>query len=89
MMSQMRTTLTLDPDVAAKLRGLSRERGISFKEAVNSTLRRGLAPAQARQPYKVPTLPIGLREELNLDKANALAAELEDEEIVRKMQLGK
>lgn len=85
----MRTTLTLDPDVAAKLRALSRERGISFKEAVNSTLRRGLAPAPARKPYRLPTRDMGVWRGVNLDKANALAAELEDEEILRKMRLAK
>ncbi|MEN8114897.1 MAG: hypothetical protein ABFS21_10985 [Actinomycetota bacterium] len=38
----MRTTVALDPDVAEKLRQLMKERDITFKEAVNSTLRMGL-----------------------------------------------
>ena len=36
----MRTTLTLDEDVAAKLRRLARQRRESFNEIVNSVLRR-------------------------------------------------
>jgi len=39
----MRTTLTLDDDVAAKLKTESRRAGRPFKEIVNETLRAGLA----------------------------------------------
>lgn len=42
----MRTTLSLDDDVAAKLRDLAHRRKRPFKEVVNEVLRRGLA-AQA------------------------------------------
>lgn len=38
----MRTTLTLDDDVAAGLEQLQKARKISFKQAVNETIRRGL-----------------------------------------------
>ena len=38
----MRTTLTLDDDVAAELDRLRRQRGSSLKEVVNEALRRGL-----------------------------------------------
>ncbi len=41
MMLHMRTTVTLDPDVAAKLKQTARDSGISFKEALNTTVRRG------------------------------------------------
>lgn len=87
MMLGMRTTLTLDPDVAAKLRELSRERGISFKEAVNSTLRRGLKPEAARKPYRVPTRPLGYRFGDMLP--SRLLTVLDDEEFARKRALGK
>ena len=40
--SHLRTTLTLDEDVAAKLREETRRRNTSFKETVNACLRRGL-----------------------------------------------
>jgi hypothetical protein len=86
----MRTTVTLEPDVAAKLRRLAHERGISFKEALNSALRLGLAEgAGAARPYRLPARRMGLRPGIELDKALRLAAELEDAETVRKLELRK
>ena len=86
----MRTTVTLDPDVAAKLKAVARERGISFKQALNQAVRAGLGtgrrPAAAFKPY---TQPMGLRAGLNLDKALGLAAALEDDEILRRLTLRK
>ena len=38
----MRTTLTLDDDVAAKLRAEMRRSGMSFREVLNDAIRRGL-----------------------------------------------
>jgi hypothetical protein len=86
----MRTTVTLDPDVAAKLRAVSRERGISFKEALNSAVRAGLAATGGTaKPYRMPARPMGLRPGIELDRALALAAELEDAEIARRLELRK
>lgn len=85
----MRTTLTLDPDIAQQLQAAARERGVSFKEIVNSTLRRGLNSAAEPQPYRVRARPMGLRPGYNLDKALQLAADFEDEELIHKMQLRK
>lgn len=85
----MRTTIDLDPDVDAKLRSLARERGVPLKTVINDALRAGTRPAVEDEPYRFPTHPLGARPEFNLDKATQLAAELEDEEIVRKMRLGK
>lgn len=86
----MRTTVTLDPDVEAKLRAAMRERGISFKVALNDAVRSGL-DQRSHEPkrYRMPTAPMGLRPGFNLDKALRLAGELEDEEIIRKLELGK
>src|SRR6476660_5180218 len=39
----MRTTITLEPDVQALIRTATKERGISFKEALNSAVRAGLS----------------------------------------------
>jgi hypothetical protein len=88
----MRTTVTLDPDVEAKLRATMRERGVSFKVAINDAVRSGLGghgngPAARR--YRMPTAPLGVRPGVNLDKALTLAGELEDAEILRKLELGK
>ena len=53
----MRTTLTLDPDVVAALRGAQRRTGASWKEVVNNAIRMGartdLAPrAPVAAPYQ-------------------------------------
>ena len=86
----MRTTVTLDPDLAARLRALARERGASFKETLNSVVRRGLAETTGSpRPFRLRTQAMGLRPGIDLDKALQLAAELEDAEIVRKLQLRK
>jgi hypothetical protein len=87
----MRTTVTLDPDLAAKLRALARERGVSFKEAMNNALRRGLAPGDAgsRGPYRLASRPLGLRPGVDIEHALRLAGELEDAETIRKLELRK
>ena len=87
----MRTTVTLDPDLAAKLQALARERGVSFKEALNGAIRRGLssAAADAGQPYRLPSRRLGLRPGIDLEHALRLAGELEDAETIRKLELRK
>lgn len=85
----MRTTVTLDDDVAAALQATARERGLSFKEALNSALRAGLSAPAKRRPYRVPARALGLRPGVDLDRALRLAAELEDEETARKLKLRK
>jgi len=60
----VRTTLTLDDDVSAKLRREMRNSGKSFKQTVNEFLRLGLnAPARLKPAKKfvVRTWPLGLR----------------------------
>lgn len=86
----MRTTVTLDPDVAAKLRFLARERGVSFKAALNDAVRTGLtAGASPTRRFRVHARPLGVRPGVNLDKALSLAGEIEDTEILRKLELRK
>lgn len=84
----MRTTITLEPDVEALLQKLMRERGMSFKEAVNSCLRAALRPAVPRVDYVFPTFDLG---EPSVDMVHALrlAADLEDEEVAREMSVGR
>jgi hypothetical protein len=84
----MRTTVTLDPDTEALVKRRMRERGLSFKDAVNDAIRAGLAPSGARRRFSTPTADLGVPA-VNLDRALALAAELEDEELVRKQRAGK
>lgn len=82
--------MTLDEDVAAALQSLARDRGVSFKEALNASVRAGLSgAASAPTDYRVPARPLGLRPDVDLDKALQLAGALEDEEIVRRLELRK
>ncbi|MPZ65008.1 MAG: antitoxin [Pseudonocardiaceae bacterium] len=83
----MRTTVTLDPDTAALIRRRMRERGISFKQALNDTIRAG-ADVHGEAPFRTVTAPLGVPA-VNLDRALQVAAELEDEELVRKIRVGK
>ena len=65
-----------------------RERGLSFKEAINYAIRAGLAPGSGEpRPYTTPRA-LGPAH-LDLTKALALAAELEDQEIVRRLAEGR
>jgi hypothetical protein len=84
----MRTTVTLEPDTDAAVRKLMRERGLSFKEAVNAAIRAGTTPRAKRPPFRTPTFAMGAPA-VPIDKALRLAADLEDEEIMRKLQLRK
>ena len=86
----MRTTVTLDPDVEASLKKHMRARDISFKEAVNTAIRAGLSMSTApATPYRQQTFAMGLRSEVSLVKALALASDLEDEAILSKLELRK
>lgn len=80
----MRTTVTLDPDTDALVKRLMRERGFSFKDAVNYAIRAGLAP-EGREPRRTPTFRMGLDPAVPWDKALQVAATLEDEELIRRL----
>lgn len=84
----MRTTLTLDEDVAGQLRELSRHSGESFKEVVNATLRRGLRGEKTahRLPrFKVEPKACGFRPGVDVLRLNRLNDELELEDFQRKL----
>jgi hypothetical protein len=84
----MRTTLTLEPDVEALVHRVMRERGISLKEAVNAGLRRGLRSSDdSPVPFKPRVFDMG-RPLVDLTRANALAADLEDEALIQKLRAG-
>lgn len=83
----MRTTVTLDPDVEAIIQKTMREQGLSFKQALNDAVRRGVAPRKSRA-FRTPTFDMG-EPLVPLTKALALAADLEDDEILRKLAAGK
>jgi hypothetical protein len=82
-MSIVRTTLTVDDDLAQALKERAFRTGASFKAVVNEALRSGLentgAAPRARQHRLRPASLGGVRPALDLDKALRLADSLEDE----------
>jgi hypothetical protein len=86
----MRTTVTLDPDVQALLKKAMRKHDASFKQTLNDAVRTGLgkpAPKASPTAWEFPTYDCG-EPLVDLTKANALAGELEDLEIIAKMKRG-
>ncbi len=75
----MRTTLTLDEDVARLLKQQTRRSGKSFKEAVNHFLRLGLSAARQapNKPFVVTPINLGLPEGFNLDNVEKVIEMLE------------
>jgi len=85
MATTTRTTVTLDPELAAQLKELASRRKAPFETVVNDTVRAGLETVKiVRPPYKVESRPMGLRPGVDLTHALALAAELDDEKILRR-----
>lgn len=73
----MRTTLTLDPDVASRLRRLSR--GGRFKDVVNEALRRGLERLESKEPrreYRIRAVKV-YPKRTDLDNVAEVLAEIE------------
>jgi hypothetical protein len=81
----MRTTLTLDDDLAGLLKRRARELDIPFKEVVNRTIRAGLGEEAAPSPHPAPKTishSFGFRPGVDLDKLGQLADELEAQAFV-------
>jgi hypothetical protein len=79
----MRTTLTIDDDVAAELDRLRRMRDVGLKEIVNDALRRGLremaAAPKRKKPVRTQPLESGGLLVASLDNIAELLAEIEGE----------
>lgn len=76
----VRTTLTLDDDVAAKLKAAARRTGLPFRAVVNDTLRRGLVSvrAPAREPFHISPRSLGgLKAGVQIDDVAALLEQVE------------
>jgi hypothetical protein len=85
----MRTTLTLDPDVAKMVDDEVHRVRKPFKQVVNDALRRGLAsPGHSRRlkPYRVKPHPSPLRPGIDRGRLNALVDEQEDAAVLRLAQ---
>lgn len=84
----MRTTITLEPDVEALIRKVMKERGISFKEALNSSVRAGLTKSKGnKRGFVQKSYSMGSEQYFRWDKALATADAIEDEELGRKLSL--
>jgi len=88
-MRTMRTTLTLDDDLAALLHRRARETGATFRDVVNQAIRAGLLPIATEPRYQPRVHSLGIRPDVDITKALQLVGQLEDDEIIRKMELGK
>lgn len=89
----MRTTLTIRDEIAKALKEKAFQLGKSFKDTVNEILQAGLTathlPPQAKAYTLEPSQLGGTPTNIDLDKTLQLADTLEDDEIVRKLQLRK
>jgi CRISPR/Cas system endoribonuclease Cas6 (RAMP superfamily) len=86
----MRTTLTLDPDVAQTLKSRLSESKATLKEIVNDALRRGLSVESQRpkKPFRVTSYSLGFRPGIDTDKLGQLADELETQAFAAKAARG-
>jgi hypothetical protein len=88
----MRTTLTLDDELARELKRIAHRTETPFKDVVDRVLRAGIAMLDRtprRRPPPARTFKMGVPVGVDLDKALRLSSQLEDEEIVRKIALRK
>jgi hypothetical protein len=84
----VRTTVTLDPDTRRLVEQAMRERGLTFKEAVNAAIRVGLAKApDQQQAYTTPSELGPAR--IDVTKTLRIAADLEDEVLARRLAEGR
>ncbi|MXW45849.1 MAG: antitoxin [Gammaproteobacteria bacterium] len=88
----MRSTVRIDDDLMTTVKTRARGEGVSMTRMLNRLVRLGLEAlsreADKPRPYREKTFRMG-RPQVNLDKALALVASLEDEETLRKMSLRK
>jgi hypothetical protein len=83
----MRTTVTLDDDTLALVHRVMKERGVSFKKALNDAIREG-AQRRAKPPrFETRTADLGVPT-VNLERALQVAAEFEDGELIRRQRRG-
>jgi len=79
----MRTTLTLDDDVAERARKIADDRGVALKQVVNEALRAGLremGKPRRLTPYRTRPHRMGLRPGISLDNIQELLAQVQGED---------
>jgi hypothetical protein len=83
----MRTTTTLDTDVEKLIRDCMKQRGVSFKQALNDAVRAGLGRGHSlpTRRFVQKTYSLGPVRNFNWDKALFVAEAIEDEDFSRKL----
>jgi hypothetical protein len=87
----MRTTVRIEDDLLRQLKERAHRENVSISSFLNRLIRDGLArPRSAKppRPYRQKVHNMG-PPKINLDKALSFAAQLEDEEIIKKLLAGK
>ncbi len=84
----MRTTITLESDARLLVERAMRERGLSFKDAVNEAIRAGLGPPEPDGRRYTTARALG-PPRVDVTKALSLAGELEDEALARRLTEGR
>ena len=87
----MRTTLTVDDDIIKKLKDEAHRTGVPLKQVVNTALEIGLRNLHKKQrrKFKLKTYSMGSPLVADLDKALQIASKIEDDEIIRKLEIRK
>ena len=84
----MRTTLTIEPDVAQEIRQRMAEKKLPLKRVVNDALRLGLSKTSKKERtthFVVKPWPLGLKPGIDYDKLGQYLDQLDTEEFIRKM----
>lgn len=85
----MRTTVRIEDDLLQELKRRAEAQQLSFNKFLNRILRQGLiAPNPERVDFQQQVYSMGTPS-ANFDKALAMAADLEDEDLLRKLDVGK
>jgi hypothetical protein len=88
----MRTTATLDDDVAGKLQELAHSRRQPFKQVLNAVIRAGLGEAPVHytaEPFVVEAHPCGLKPGFDDRRLNQLVDELDADTAAEKLRQGR
>ena len=84
----MRTTLTIEPDVAQEIRQRMADKKLPLKRVVNDALRAGLSKTGKKERiprFVVKPWPLGLKPGIDHDKLGQYLDQLDTEEFIRKM----
>jgi metal-responsive CopG/Arc/MetJ family transcriptional regulator len=88
----MRSTVRIDDDLMMELKERARRENVSQSRMLNRLLREGIQASRGqsakKEQYKESTIAMGTPR-VELDKALALAADIDDEEVLRKIALRK